>query len=302
MTIHSKLASPRATRAVLEQWGLATKKSLGQHFLVADNIVGKITALANLEQTDSVLEVGPGIGTLTVAMLPLVAGVTAIEKDDSLIPALMQNAAESAGSFALIQGDALDISHEQIEAAAASISVVPPNKLVANLPYAVAATIVLEYFKQLSSLQSATVMVQSEVAARMNAAPGTKAYGAYTVKLQLLAQYSGSFNVSPGNFMPPPRVESTVIRLDRCDQLAPNLLNETFMVAEAAFYQRRKNIRNSMLAYFSTRGINSDTIDEVLRTAGVPAQIRGETLSTTDFISLAEVFVDVVGRQLPFGR
>ena len=96
MTIHSKLASPRATKAVLERWGLATKKSLGQHFLIADNIVGKIIALADLQQSDSVLEVGPGIGTLTVALLPRVAGVIAIEKDASLLPALMQNVAEDA--------------------------------------------------------------------------------------------------------------------------------------------------------------------------------------------------------------
>ncbi len=293
MTIHSKLASQRATKAVLELWGLATKKSLGQHFLIADNIVGKIIALADLQQSDSVLEVGPGIGTLTVALLPRVAGVIAIEKDASLLPALMQNVAEDANSFKLIHGDALDVDWEQVVAVAQSISAGLPNKLVANLPYAVAATVVLEFFKQMPSLQSATVMVQAEVAARMNAVPGTKSYGAYTVKLQLLAQPSGSFSVGPGNFMPPPRVESTVIRLDRKDQLPPELLEATFMVAQAAFYQRRKNIRNSLLAYFSTRAIGSDTIDELLRVAGIPAQIRGETLSVAEFIALAKIFMDM---------
>lgn len=295
MTIHSKLASPRTTRAVLELWGLSTKKSLGQHFLIADNIVGKIIALAHLQQDDSVIEVGPGIGTLTVALLPHVAGVIAVEKDASLIPALMQNVDDVSSTFKLIHGDALDINWEQIEAAAESMNVNRPNKLVANLPYAVAATIVLEYFRRMPSLLSATVMVQAEVAARMSAVPGTKAYGAYTVKLQLLVQPMGDFSVAPGNFMPPPRVESTVIRLDRKDQPQDEFLDAAFMVADAAFYQRRKNIRNSLLAYFSPRAIGGDTIDEVLRIAGIPAQVRGETLSVAEFAALTKVFMDVTG-------
>lgn len=293
MTIHSKLASPRATKAVLERWGLATKKSLGQHFLIADNIVGKIMTLADLQQDDYVVEVGPGIGTLTVALLPRVAGVIAIEKDASLLPALLGNVTEDVDTFKLIHGDALDVDREQIAATSQSMCMGMPNKLVANLPYAVAATIVLEYFKQMSSLQSATVMVQAEVAARMSAAPGTKSYGAYTVKLQLLAQPSGSFSVSPANFMPPPRVESTVIRLDRKKQLPPELLEVTFEIAQAAFFQRRKNIRNSLLAYFSTSEIGSDVIDEVLSIADIPAQIRGETLSIAEFIALARIWMDV---------
>ena len=205
----STLASLAATREVLADHGLTAKYSLGQNFLVNDAIVQKIVALAELDGADRVLEIGPGIGTLTMALLKGAAHVTSIERDADLPAVLEETLAPWWDKFTLIQKDALDLQLSDLNTQAM------PTKLVANLPYAVAATAVLDYFQRIDSLQSATVMVQKEVADRMAAEPGTKNYGAYTVKLRLYAQPAGRFPVSPNNFFPPPRVDSTVIRLNR---------------------------------------------------------------------------------------
>jgi len=198
---HSSLASVSATRERLAELGLSTKKSLGQHFLIDDGVVGKILRLAALQPGSEVLEVGPGIGTLTEALLSEHVQLTAVELDSSLHAGL----ARHYPSLNLIAGDAL--APETI----ASLQNLAPPIMVANLPYAVAATIILEYFQVLPSLQTATVMVQREVAERIAAQPGSKAYGAYTVKLGLLAKTVEQFGVSPQCFYPPPRVDSAVI-------------------------------------------------------------------------------------------
>ena len=183
----STLASLAATREVLADHGLTAKYSLGQNFLVNDAIVQKIVALAELDGADRVLEIGPGIGTLTMALLKGAAHVTSIERDADLPAVLEETLAPWWDTFTLIQKDALDLQLSDLNAQAM------PTKLVANLPYAVAATVVLDYFQRIDSLQSATVMVQKEVADRMAAEPGTKNYGAYTVKLRLYAQPAGRF-------------------------------------------------------------------------------------------------------------
>jgi 16S rRNA (adenine1518-N6/adenine1519-N6)-dimethyltransferase len=162
-------------------------------------------------------------------------------------------------------------------------------KLIANLPYAVAATIVLDYFEKLPSLQSATIMVQKEVADRMAAQPGTKEYGAYTIKLALFAQPTASFSVSRTNFLPPPRVDSTVIRLDRHEnQPSPQLVTATFTVIEAAFAERRKTIRNSMRSYFSAQKRDPEQVDALLEVVGILPTVRGETLTAKEFLALGE--------------
>ena len=161
----SYLASVAETRAVLEAHGLMTKKALGQHFLINDGIVQHICDLAELGPEDKVLEVGPGIGTLTVALLQRAGQVASIEMDADLPAVLAETCAEWADRFTLIQGDALAVNPDQVPFA--------PTKLAANLPYAVAATIVLDFFERYESLQSQTVMVQAEVADRMCAKIGT---------------------------------------------------------------------------------------------------------------------------------
>ena len=300
----SPLSPPGGTRAVLEAHGIGTKYTLGQNFLVNDDVLKKIIALAEVDEADRVLEVGPGIGTLTIALLKHAASVVAIERDPDLPAVLADTLHPWREKFALIEKDALDVTGDDIVAAMAEIGAdtgcldrassaanetaqwavsqsedclsesryrvaVPqeelqpslPSKLVANLPYAVAATVVLDYFESFLFLDSATIMVQKEVADRMAAAVGTKNYGAYTVKLGLHAEPAGRFPVGPGNFFPPPRVDSAVIRLNRRVPLmadgapaTPEVIAAAALIADAAFANRRKTIANSCKTYFSGRG------------------------------------------------
>jgi len=275
---HSPLASPSATRAVLESHGRWTKKSLGQHFLVDDNVVGRIIDLAALSGTETVLEIGPGIGTLTLALCEHAGSVVAVERDAGLIPVLADTTADCP-RFALISADAMTVTAEELGAPFGA-----PTALVANLPYNLAATLVLHVFQTMPSIASATVMVQSEVGARMSASPGTKEYGAYTVKLRLLARPAGRFPVARGCFFPPPRVDSTVLRLDR-EPLSddPRALRDATRAAEAAFAQRRKTIRNSLRARIDAP---VESIDSALAAAGVPGEVRAETLLPETFIIL----------------
>lgn len=276
----SPLASVPATREVLEAHGLATKKALGQHFLISDGIVRHICSLAELTEEDQVLEIGPGIGTLTVALLQCSGQVLAIERDTDLPPVLAQTCAPWEDRFTLVNRDALEVGPQDIPFA--------PNKLVSNLPYAVAATLVLDYFERFDSLQSATVMVQAEVADRMAAQVGTKNYGAFTVKLSLFARPAGRFQVSPGNFFPPPRVNSAVLRLDRVsdDSLTVEERKATMTMADAAFANRRKTISNSCRTYFSNVPDAAALLAQVFDQAGIDPRRRGESLTVDEFKGL----------------
>lgn len=294
----STLASLAATREVLADHGLTAKYSLGQNFLVNDAIVQKIVALAELDGADRVLEIGPGIGTLTMALLKGAAHVTSIERDTDLPAVLEETLAPWWDKFTLIQKDALDLQLSDLNAQAM------PTKLVANLPYAVAATVVLDYFQRIDSLQSATVMVQKEVADRMAAEPGTKNYGAYTVKLRLYAQPAGRFPVSPNNFFPPPRVDSAVIRLNRRPvtdasgaPLDANVVRAACTMADAAFASRRKTLSNSCKTYFAGRGAQGGAVaqhlPELFERASIDPKRRGETLSLAEFVQLGQELLAV---------
>ena len=310
----SPYATPSATREVLERHGLYTKYALGQNFLVNDDIVRKIIELADVQPTDHVLEVGPGIGTLTSALLQKAGRVTSIEMDHDLPAVLQDTLAPWLGRFTLLEMDALDLREEHLQRASmgivcdggsASKETVPsdsfllPNKLVSNLPYAVAATIVLDYLQRFPFLQSATVMVQKEVADRMMAKPGSKTYGAYTVKLCLHARVAGRFPVAPGNFFPPPHVESAVIRLDSAlatddagNELSPELLKAACTMADAAFATRRKTLANSCKTYFSGSPNVQTALPGIFERAGVDPRSRGETLSQEEFIRLGIAYLE----------
>lgn len=299
-TKFSPYATPLATRDVLEQHGLALKKSLGQNFLVNDDIVGKILNLAEVLGNDFILEIGPGIGTLTYALLDFAQAVVSVERDPALPDVLAETLSPHDGKFALIAKDALDVSKSDLEEAAVELDVGSlPNKLVSNLPYSVAATIVLDYFENFSSLDSMTVMVQREVAERMMAKPGTKNYGAYTVKLSLYAEYAGSFSVGPGNFMPPPHVESTVIRLNRIFDIDVDgsTIRAACVMADAAFAARRKTILNSCKQYFSGRDKRiASLVPDILSSANIDPTVRGETLGTSQFLALGRALNATKGR------
>lgn len=275
---HSPLASPSSTRAVLERHDLALRKSLGQHFLVDDNVVGRILALADVSPGDPVLEVGPGIGTLTVALCGAAGAVVAVETDPRLLPVLADTAC-GCPDLRVVLADAV-----RVDVADLVTPLGPPVALVANLPYAVAATVVLRFFAEMPSLRSATVMVQAEVADRMAASPGGKDYGAYTVKLRLRARPAGRFAVPRGCFMPPPRVDSAVLRLDRAEPLDPGLVDVTERLAASAFAQRRKTLRNSVLA---TGGWSASLLDRALVAAGIDGGRRAESLSPDEYVHLA---------------
>lgn len=278
---HSPLASPSATIATLSAHGLYTKKSFGQHFLVDDNVVGRILRLAAIGPDDVVLEVGPGIGTLTVALCAEARAVVAVERDPDLLPVLGDTTA-GCSNLTIVQDDAVIVPPTALETEAG-----PPVALVANLPYAVAATVVLRFFEELPSLQSATVMVQSEVADRMSASPGGKDYGAYTVKLRLFATPVDRFGVSRNVFMPPPRVDSAVLRLDRAVRAERHEIVATAArVADAAFAQRRKTLRNSLLA---AGPWSREQVDEALASTAIDGRRRAETLDVDEFVVLAEV-------------
>ena len=281
---HSRLATPSATIDVLKRNGLATKKSLGQHFLVDDNVVGRILALAALTGDETVLEIGPGLGTLTVALCAEAGAVVAVERDAQLLPALGQTTADCP-RLTVVRADAV-----AVEPSALSEPYGPPTALVANLPYAVAATVVLRFFQELPELSSATVMVQAEVADRMAASPGSKQYGSYSVKLRLLAAPAGRFAVPRTCFLPPPRVDSAVLRLERAPLTTdPAAISAASRLADAAFAQRRKTVRNSLK---STLGLDAAVLDELLAAAEIDGSLRAEMLEPERFLALAGAFAD----------
>ena len=297
----SWLANQRATKETLERFGLATKYRLGQNFLVQDHVIEKIVQLAEVQPTDVLVEVGPGLGTLTVALLDRARAVCSLEADSELEQVLAVTCKEPhPDSFALVMGDALAITPQKLSEAYSTLPTVAhdaatsapmPTKFVSNLPYQVAATLILKFFQELPSLERAVVMVQAEVADRIAAKPSTKAYGAYTAKLSLFTQVTGRFEVGPGNFMPPPRVNSAVVRLDRTqarNPLTSKLLSKeellhTMSVIDAAFAQRRKTIRNSM----SASGFDKDKLDQAFLATGIVPTARAEVLTSQDFICLA---------------
>lgn len=323
MASASPYASVAATRDVLERHGFSLKKSLGQNFLVNDAVVGKILRLAQVGLRDVVLEVGPGIGTLTHALLANAAAVVAIERDPSLPAVLADTLAGFWDRFALVEKDALAAGPDDVRQAAGAIGAGMPDKLVSNLPYAVAATVVLDYFQAFPGLSSMTVMVQREVAERMTASPGGKNYGAYTVKLGLYAEPVGRFAVGPGNFFPPPRVDSAVIRLNRRVPLmadgapaSPEVIAAAALMADAAFTNRRKTIANSCKTYFSGRGpislgagpsaqegaptialpdgaATAERLPAIFEAAAIDPRRRGETLTQQEFLALGAALLKV---------
>lgn len=269
----SPLANPAATRAVLKRHGLTAKHRLGQNFLVDDSVVGGILRLAGLDKESYVLEVGPGIGTLTAALLDAAGRVCSVEADPSLAPVLEETCGAAGERFTLVQGDALKVVPEGVPGA--------PTHFVSNLPYQIAAPLILKVFREMPSVRRAVVMVQLEVAQRMAASPGSKEYGAYTAKLALHARPDGGLPVPPSCFMPQPHVESAVVGLTRWRVVgAPET---TPAVIDAAFAQRRKTIRNSMAA----SGYDKAMLDEAFAACLIDPGCRAETLSVDDFVRLA---------------
>lgn len=274
----SPLASPSATIDVLVRHGLATRKRLGQHFLIDDNVVGRILRLADLHGSEHVLEIGPGIGTLTWALAQNARSVVSVERDERLRPAL-DEVARACPNVRVVFADALDVEPDALRDEEGT----SPSVLVANLPYSVAATLVLRCFERMADLEAATVMVQAEVADRMAAEPGSKQYGAYTVKLALQAGVAGRFPVSRECFLPPPRVDSAVVRLERTRERSARDVEVGSAAAGAAFSQRRKTVRNAIA---SALGVKADDVGQVLLEEGLDPQRRAEEFAPAEYVRM----------------
>ena len=282
----SWLADPHETREVLDRFGLATKHRLGQNFLVDDRVVARILDLAQVGENDVVLEVGPGIGTLTVALLARASAVCSIEADRELEGVLAETCSRCPGRLALVMGDALRVGENDVRAALADAGVdAAPCLFVSNLPYQVATAVIMRVLIEVPSVERLVVMVQAEVANRILASPGSREYGAYTARIALYGQVTGRFEVAPSCFTPQPRVNSAVVRIDRlADQpLSADELSATTAVIGAAFAQRRKTIRNSM----SSSGYGRAELDAAFSACGIDPTARAETLAPEQFVSLA---------------
>jgi 16S rRNA (adenine1518-N6/adenine1519-N6)-dimethyltransferase len=252
----------------------ARKRSLGQHFLVDPNILGVIGRLAALEESDVVLEIGPGLGVLTRYLAARAGHVHAVEIDRSLEPELSQVLAE-LGNVEVVFGDALALDLAALDP--------PPGKLVANLPYSVATPIVAESLDGLPTLERWCVMVQREVAERFFALPGTKAYGAVSVLVQLASERTGFHPVSRRVFRPPPNVDSALVAFRR--RPLPERFPVVRGVVGAAFSHRRKTLANALaLSGVATR----ERAVAALEGLGRLPSTRAEALTPEEFVSLTE--------------
>ncbi len=276
------LATPSATLKILRQFDFKPSKRLGQHFLVDRNILGKIVEAADLSAADTVLEIGPGIGTLTVPLAQLAKSVVALDFDPRLLPVLDYTVGRLANVKVII-ADALRFDLRDIEPDKR------PNKLVSNLPYQIASPLLARFLDEFKQLKTYVVMVQKEVADRILARPGGKDYGSLSVKVQYYCQVERIASVSRHVFIPAPEVDSTVVRLVRLPKSSIEVRDEAcfFKVVRAAFGGRRKTLRNALSTSPELK-LTSVTANKALEQAGIDPKRRGETLSLTEFGKLSE--------------
>jgi len=259
---------------VIGRYGLAARKSLGQNFLLDLNLIGRIARAAAPLDGVNVVEIGPGPGGLTRALLASgVASVTAIERDPRCVEALEELVAAYRDRLRVTAGDALTIDPKALVPA--------PRKIVANLPYNIATALLLQWLPDLAAYESLTLMFQKEVAARLTAEPRSHAYGRLSVLVQWTARATALFDVAPGSFVPAPKVTSTLVRIEpRPAPLAPCLRDDLERVTAAAFGQRRKMLRQSLKRL--------DVAPEaLLAAAGIAPSRRAEELSVEEFCALA---------------
>jgi 16S rRNA (adenine1518-N6/adenine1519-N6)-dimethyltransferase len=274
----SDLLGPAEIRALADRLRISPAKRLGQHFLHDPNTVRRIVATARLAPDDVVVEVGPGLGSLTLGLLPAAAHVHAVEVDPVLAGAIAATVARHAPGYA----DRLTV-HTQDALRLAAPLAPAPTALVANLPYNVAVPVVLHLLAVLPTLRRGVVMVQREVADRLAAAPGSRTYGVPSVKLAWYATARPAGRVPPAVFWPVPRVESGLVAFTtREPPRADVSREEVFAVVDAAFSQRRKTLRAALAGWAGGR----DRAAEVLAAAGVPAGDRGESLTIEQFAAV----------------
>lgn len=273
------LLGAREIRELAESLGIRPTKKLGQNFVIDPNTVQRIVRAADVVPTDHVLEVGPGLGSLTLALLQEVASVIAIEIDPVLAEQLPRTIAlhmpERADSLTLIVSDAM------------KVDVVPgePTALVANLPYNVSVPVLLHLLEVVPTIRTALVMVQKEVAERLAAEPGSRTYGIPSLKARWYGEVRMAGNIGRNVFWPEPNVDSALVRVDRREQPTCESSREwVFKVIDTAFAQRRKSLRGALAQLAGS----PDAAEQALRAAGIDPGRRGESLTLPEFIALAD--------------
>lgn len=279
-----RLSSHRATKDIVDKHGFKFSKSLGQNFLIDDNVIDKIIDGARVKEGDKVIEVGPGIGTLTREMAKRAEKVVAVEIDKNLIPILKETLADFDNTE-VVNEDILKVDINKLVDEKLSGG---PVKLIANLPYYITTPIVMKFLEEDVPVTDIVVMVQKEVADRMNAVPSTKDYGALSVAVQYYCDTEIVAKAPRHMFIPQPKVDSTVIGLHIREEKKYKADNEQlfFKTVKAAFGQRRKTLLNSL----SSMGVlDKAKIKEVLAEAGIDEKRRGETLSIEEFANLSNI-------------
>ena len=273
------LLGAREIRELAESLGIRPTKKLGQNFVIDPNTVQRIVRAADVVPSDHVLEVGPGLGSLTLALLQEVASVVAIEIDPVLAEQLPRTIAlhmpERADSLTLIVSDAM------------KVDVVPgePTALVANLPYNVSVPVLLHLLEVVPTIRTALVMVQKEVAERLAADPGSRTYGIPSLKARWYGEVRMAGNIGRNVFWPEPNVDSALVRVDRREQPTCESSREwVFKVIDTAFAQRRKSLRGALAQLAGS----PDAAEQALRAAGIDPGRRGESLTLPEFIALAD--------------
>lgn len=274
------IASPQVTNHILHRFKLRADKKLGQNFLIDENIVRNIVAAAELSDKDTVLEVGPGIGTLTQGLAESGASVVAVELDKRLLPVL-DTTLEGYDNVRIVNGDILQVDIMQTVG-------VDEFKVCANLPYYITTPIIFALLEKRLPMERLVAMVQKEVAERMAAQPGGKDYGALSVAIQYYTEPEIAFIVPPSSFIPAPSVDSAVIVCKRREKPPVDVCDEAlfFRVVKAAFSLRRKMLNNSL----KNMGIKGEQVAKWLELAGVDGKRRAETLSLEDFAALTNTF------------
>lgn len=278
-----ELTRPSVIKQIMEKYGFRFSKSLGQNFLIEKSVLERIIDGADITQTDSVLEIGPGIGTLTRYLAQNAAKVVSVEIDSSLLPILEETLSDLPNT-AVVHGDVLKVDLKAL--IAERFDNIPP-KVVANLPYYVTTPIVMKFLEEEIPVTDLVVMVQKEVADRMAAKPGGKDYGALSVAVQYFCEPEILFKVSTGCFMPAPTVESSVIRLRVLQNPKVQVISRKlfFATVRGAFGKRRKTLLNALSD--SGLAFSKDQVKQVLAAAGIDPIRRAETLTIEEFAVLA---------------
>ena len=280
-----KLSNPQVTIETIKKYDFAFQKKFGQNFLIDSHVLDKIILAAGVTKEDVVLEIGPGFGTMTQYLAEAAKEVIAVEIDKTLIP-ILQDTLRDYNNITLINEDILKVD---IAALVQEKNSGRPIKVVANLPYYITTPIIMGLFESHVPLENITVMVQKEVAARMQAGPGTKDYGALSLAVQFYAEPYIVANVPPNCFIPRPGVGSAVIRLTKWEHPPVQVKDESFLfsIIRASFNQRRKTLQNSLVN--GGIAVTKEQIVEALGQMELSATIRGEALTLEQFAKLSDL-------------